>query len=276
MRGWKAIPVACGLAATMLAGSVALAADPADRQIALDYEVKIAGLYGMKAATVLRTAGDRFVAEASVAKQGILDTLSKTYRASHVSRGRLLENGIAPDESVAKIVSGEKSRALRASYGSDGTLEIAQNPTPNIKEGREVSADQRRGAWDPLMAAIVAVLGRKDPCAGPLPIYDGHNRFDLVLKKLGSEKFPSSSFNVRGESVVCEVRLRKIAGYKPKTDPDEDFDKPAKLWLGAIDDTGRLYPLRVEIESNFGTVVGQLSKVSSRPLTEEERVALVK
>lgn len=276
MKAWKSVSAAGALAAALLAGGTAHAADLEGRHVALDYEVRIAGLYGMKAETVLRTAGDRFVAEASVAKQGILDALSKTYRASHVSRGRLLENGVVPDDSVARIVSGNNARALRASYASDGTLEIAQNPAPNVKEGREVSADQRRGAWDPLMAAIVTVLGRSDPCAGTLPIFDGRNRFDLVLKKLGTERFGSSNFKVRGESVVCEVRLRKIAGYSAKTDPDEDFDKPAKLWLGAIDDTGRLYPLRLEIDSNFGTVVGQLSSASSRPLTEEERVALAK
>jgi hypothetical protein len=246
MKGWKTVSAGCCvLAATMLAGalSAAQASGPQDRQIALSYEVKIGGIYGAKAHTVLRIAGDRFVAQASVGKEGVLD---------------------------------DKARALRASYTGDGTLSIAESPPPEIKPGREVSADHRRGAWDPLMAAMVAVLGRSDPCAGTLPVFDGRTRFDLVPKRIGSENFPSNDFKVKGESVVCEVRLRKIAGYKPNTDPDEDFDKPAKLWLGALDDSGRLYPLRVEIETNFGTVAGQLSKFDSRPLTEAEKVALQK
>lgn len=279
MKGWKTVSAGCCvLAATMLAGalSAAQASGPQDRQIALSYEIKIGGIYGAKAHTVLRIAGDRFVAQASVGKEGVLDALSKAYRAVHVSRGRVLDNGVAPGESVAEIVSGDKARALRASYTGDGTLSIAESPPPEIKPGREVSADHRRGAWDPLMAAMVAVLGRSDPCAGTLPVFDGRTRFDLVPKRIGSENFPSNDFKVKGESVVCEVRLRKIAGYKPNTDPDEDFDKPAKLWLGALDDSGRLYPLRVEIETNFGTVAGQLSKFDSRPLTEAEKVALQK
>lgn len=263
-------------AATLPAATAFAASADDDRRVALQYEVKIGGVYGVKAETVLRTAGDRFVAEASVAKEGVLSALSKTYKALHVSRGRLLDGRVTPDTSVAEIVSGDETRALRASYTGDGTLNIAENPAPKIKPGREVAAPQRRGAWDPLMAAMVAVLGRKDPCAGTLPVYDGRTRFDLVPKKLGTEKFDSDDFKVRGDSLVCEVRLRKIAGYKPDTDPDEDFDKPARLWLGALDDSGRLYPLRVEIDTNFGTVTGQLRKASSRPLTEEEKVALAK
>lgn len=279
MKGWRTVSAACCvLAATMLTGEfpAAQAGDTEGRQIALSYEVKIGGIYGVRADTQLRIAGDRFVARAFVGKQGVLDALSKAYRAIHVSRGRVVDNGVAPGDSVAEIVSGDEARALRASYTGDGTLNIAENPPPDIKPGREVSADHRRGAWDPLMAVMVAVLGRSDPCAGTLPVYDGRTRFDLVPKKIGSENFPSSDFKVRGESVVCEVRLRKIAGYKPNTDPDEDFDKPAKLWLGSLDDSGRLYPLRVEIETNFGTVAGQLSKFDSRPLTEAEKVALQK
>ncbi len=279
MKGWKTANAAsCVLAATMLTGLLpaARAADPEDRQIALSYEVKIGGIYGMKADTQLRIAGDRFMARASVGKDGVLDVLSKAYRAVHVSRGRVIDNRVAPGESVAEIVSGDKARALRASYNGDGTLNIAETPPPDIKPGREVSADHRRGAWDPLMAAMVAVLGRSDPCAGTLPVYDGRTRFDLVPKKIGSENFPSNDFKVKGESLVCEVRLRKIAGYKPNTDPDEDFDKPAKLWLGSLDDSGRLYPLRVEIETSFGTIAGQLRKFDSRPLTEAERIALQK
>jgi hypothetical protein len=274
MTSWKALTASGVVAATMLATAGASAAE--GRQIALTYEVKIGGVHGVRADTVLRIAGERFVAEAEIGKEGLLDKLSKTYRAMHVSRGRLTEGRIAPDGSEAKIVSGDEARAVRASYTSDGTVEIAESPRPDIKPGREVTANHRRGAWDPLMAALMTVLGRKDPCAGTVPIYDGRTRFDLVPKRIGTESFASEDFKIRGESVVCEVRLRKIAGYKPNTDPDEDFDKPAKIWLGVLDDSGRLYPLRVEIDSNFGTVAGQLRKFSSRPLTREEELALAK
>jgi hypothetical protein len=274
MTHWKALTAACALAATTLTGATAFAAE--GRQVALNYEVRVGGVHGVRADTVLRMAGGRFVAEAEIGKEGLLDKLSKTYRALHIARGRLLDGRITPDATEAKIVSGDEARALRASYASDGTLNIAQNPPAEIKPGREVSADQRRGALDPMMAALVALVGRQDPCAGTIPIYDGRTRFDLVPKRIGSESFPSEDFKIKGQSVVCEVRLRKVAGYKPGTDPDEDFDKPAKLWLGALDDSGRLYPLRVEIETSFGTIAGQLRKASIRPLTADEELALAK
>ncbi|MDF3075080.1 MAG: hypothetical protein K0S54_2747 [Alphaproteobacteria bacterium] len=274
MTSWKSLTAAGVVAATMLSAAGAYAAE--GRQIALNYEVKIGGIHGVRIDTVLRIARDRFVAEAEIGKEGLLDKLSKTYRAMHVSRGRLLDGRIAPDESEASIVSGDEKRAVRASYTSDGTVEIAENPRPNIKPGREVGATQRRGAWDPLMAALMTVLGRQDPCAGTVPIYDGRTRFDLVPKRVGTESFASEDFKIKGPSVVCEVRLRKIAGYKPNTDPDEDFDKAARLWLGMLDDSGRLYPLRIEIDTNFGTVAGQLRKFTSRPLTREEELALAK
>jgi len=275
MTSWKTLTAACALAAATLAGSIAQASAE-NRQVALDYDVRIGGIHGMRAETVLRVAGDRFEAKAEVGKEGLLDAISKSYRAVHVSRGRVLEGRLAPAESVAQIVNGKDARSFRASYGSDGNLSFAENPAPEIKPGREVSAAQRRGAWDPLMAAAMAVMGRDDPCGGTIPVYDGRNRFDLVPKRIGTESFPSEDFKIQGKSIVCEVRLRKIAGYKPGTNPDEDFDNAAKLWLGVLDDSGRLYPLRVEVESNLGTIVGQLKKASIRPLTEEERLALLK
>jgi len=266
------------LAAGLLlaAGDVPARAAGEERSIELSYEVHIAGLYALKADAQIGISGDRFLAEARVAKTGIIGALSKLYRAVHVSRGRLVDGKVLPGDSVMQINSGNQARGVRASYMPDGTLSVAENPPFEPKPGREVEKAQRAGAWDPLMAGIAAVLGRRDPCTSPLPIFDGRTRFDLDLRRLGSEKLETDGFNLRGEAQVCEVRLRKVAGYKPDTDPEEDYNNPARLWLGAIDDTGRLYPVRVEIDSDYGKVVGRLRKANSRPLSEGERAALAK
>ncbi|MGE0658743.1 MAG: DUF3108 domain-containing protein [Reyranellaceae bacterium] len=271
-------PVGCALAAVMLAaaGLPACAVAAEDRRVALSYEVHVGGLHALKADASVDILGDRFMAEAKVAKTGIVAALSKLYRAVHVSRGRIVDGRVLPDGSVMQINSGDEARGVRASYMPDGTLVVAENPPFTPKPGREVERADRAGAWDPLMAAIVAVLGRNDPCNAPLPIYDGRTRFDLDMRRLGSEKLETDGFTLRGDAVVCEVRLRKVAGYKPDTDPEEDYDKPAKLWLGRIDDTGRLYPVRVEVDTSYGAAVGHLRKADSRPLSEGERAALAK
>ena len=270
--GYCALATAAVLT-TAMAGAPARAAE--DRRVALSYEVHIGGIHGLKAETVLQRAGERFVAEAQVAKSGLFAIVSKFYRARHVSRGRIVDGRVQPDESVIQINSGNDARAMRASYFDGGALRFAQNPEFTPRSGREVGEDLLEGAWDPLMAALAVVMDRREPCGGPVPIFDGRYRFDLDMKPLGRQRLETDGYRLRGQALLCEVRIRRIAGYKPDDGSgDEGPNKPARLWLGAVDDTGWMYPLRLEVDTGFGTAVGNLRAIDSRPLSATERAAL--
>ena len=86
-------------------------------------------------------------------------------------------------------------------------------PKPDIVPLRE---QHLKGVLDPLSAIMVmASDSNPDPCDRRLPIFDGKERFDLVLTYKGqmkvSEQQPSGQPAI---AHVCRVKYRPIAGHK--------------------------------------------------------------
>jgi len=87
-------------------------------------------------------------------------------------------------------------------------------PKPGIVPVRE---QHLRGVLDPLSAIMVVARNgaAANPCNRRLPIFDGKERFDLVLSYKGqvkvSEQQPSGQ---PGMAYVCKVKYQPIAGHK--------------------------------------------------------------
>lgn len=87
-------------------------------------------------------------------------------------------------------------------------------PKPDIVPVRE---QHLRGVLDPLSAIMVVARSSAiaNPCSRRLPIFDGKERFDLVLSYKGqvkvSEQQPSGQ---PGIAHVCKVKYQPIAGHK--------------------------------------------------------------
>jgi hypothetical protein len=266
-----------GVLAAVLGLAVAMPAVAEDRALALNYEIELAGTSGNKVDTLTRLVDDRYAIDAEARKYGILGTLTGSYRTQVSSRGKFGANALAVLASTGHLKTGDEDRRFTFSYGPEGKVSYGSQPALDIKTGREVSDEQKRGSYDPLTASIVALLTRTDPCAGPLPIFDGRRRFDLLIDRKGSERVPEGKeLGIKEDGVRCDVRMKRIAGYKPGTDSDTEFKKPAKLWLARLDDSGRLYPVRVEIDIGIGSLIARLVKFDQRPLTPEEKASLTR
>lgn len=257
-----------------------LAAAPAwaqDRAVALNYEIELAGTSGIKVDTLTKLTDDRYAIDAEARKYGILSTFTGSYRTQVSSRGQFGANVLNVSASTGQLKTGDEDRRFTFDYGPDGKLTYGSQPAIDIKSGRETTDEQRRGSYDPLTASIVALLTRADPCAGPLPIFDGRRRFDLLIDRKGLERVPEGKqLGIKEDGVRCDVRMKRIAGYKPGTDSDTEFKKPARLWLAKLDDSGRLYPVRVELDIGIGSLVARLVKFDQRPLTPDEKASLAK
>jgi hypothetical protein len=101
---------------------------------------------------------------------------------------------------------------------SDGTVtDVAQQPLLPPKPGTIPLREQHlRGVLDPLSAVMLLSRGSNtNPCERRLPIFDGKERFDLILTRKGevqvNEQQPSGQ---PGVAYVCRVRYQPIAGYK--------------------------------------------------------------
>src|SRR5262245_40502161 len=101
----------------------------------------------------------------------------------------------------------------------DGTvLSVKHNPPPVPRADIVPLREQHlKGVLDPLSAImVVANYSSTDPCDRRVPIFDGKERFDLVLSYKGevkvSEQQPGGQPAI---AHVCRVKYRPIAGHKP-------------------------------------------------------------
>jgi hypothetical protein len=102
---------------------------------------------------------------------------------------------------------------------ADGSVASVRHapPAPPKPDIVPVRAQHLRGVLDPLSAIMVVARNSAiaDPCNRRLPIFDGKERFDLVLSYKGqvkvSEQQPSGQ---PGMAHVCKVKYQPIAGHK--------------------------------------------------------------
>jgi hypothetical protein len=101
---------------------------------------------------------------------------------------------------------------------SDGVVTNITNLPPTVPTVPTIPVREHhlKGVVDPL-SAIMMLSGAApaDPCDRRIPIFDGKERFDLVLSRKGemrvTEQAPSGQPDV---AYVCRVRYLPIAGHK--------------------------------------------------------------
>lgn len=253
------------------------AAGDAAPTVLLLYRVEIAGTYGLRIDAIVRQSGDRYSIHANVRKEGIFATFTSKYRSENQAAGRIGANGALPSFGFGRIVLSDDLRSYRFIYAGNGSYTVVDEPKHEFQPDRIITEAQRRGSYDPLTAVAVALLGRPDPCGGPIPIFDSRRRFDLLPQPVATSKLPAQDGpKPVGDVRRCDVTMKKIAGYKAGSDKDDVKATPSRLWLAKFDDSARYYPARIEVDTGFGQLVGWLESFQTRPQTAEDKEALAK
>jgi hypothetical protein len=111
-----------------------------------------------------------------------------------------------------------KAGSLKIGFSDGAVTDVAQHPLVPPKPGTVPLREQHlKGVLDPLSAIMLLsrATNNSNPCERRIPIFDGKERFDLVLSRKGevqiTEQQPSGQ---PGLAYVCRVRYQPIAGYK--------------------------------------------------------------
>src|SRR5439155_4041465 len=103
--------------------------------------------------------------------------------------------------------------------GSNGMEILVKRPTDPSHDRVTFTDAHRHGELDPITAGVIAVAGTGEvvgpaACERKIPIFDGHQRFDIVLsfKRMDTVR---AEKGYQGAVVVCAVRCRPIAGHRP-------------------------------------------------------------
>lgn len=153
---------------------------------------------------------------------------------------------------------------------ADGVVaDIKHTPPPVPKPGTvPVRQQHLKNVLDPLSAImVVARASNPNPCDRRLPIFDGKERFDLVLSYKGqtkvSEQQPSGQPAI---AHVCKVKYQPIAGHKVDTENSFMATTDAiEVSLRPVPSANVLIPYQVTIPTlvGYATIVARRVEIST-------------
>lgn len=131
-------------------------------------------------------------------------------------------------------------------------------PSPAKADAVPLREQHLKGVVDPLSAILVLSRGQGfNPCNRRIPIFDGKERFDLVLSYKGdtriAEQVPSGQ---PGIAHVCRIRYVPIAGHK--LDDETRFmadNKDIEVALRPVPSANVLVPYQISIPTPGGSAI---------------------
>jgi hypothetical protein len=179
------------------------------------------------------------------------------------SKGEWSRGAPQPAKFTLSYDNGKKKeqRELRFEDGAVSDITIVPKKKLNPNRRVPVSKQQLEHVLDPLTAAFLSAQSTGAPgdlgvCDQTVPVFDGKQRFDIVLKPkrsdiVGNDAPPT----LAGPVAVCQVKYVPIAGYKRDhagikfVSENEDIE----VWLTRLPQTSMYIPYRVVMPTAWGT-----------------------
>src|SRR5262245_9659832 len=173
------------------------------------------------------------------------------------SFGSIVDQSPKPAAFTFDYKSSAKSGSTRMEFADGGVTEVKNLPvTPNKGETIPVREQHLKGVLDPLSAIMAMSRGSSsNPCERRVPIFDGRERFDLVLSPKGETKVTEQQPSGQpGMAHVCRVRYLPIAGHKVDSDTKYMAANDAiEVMLRPIPSANVFVPYQVVIPTMAGT-----------------------
>jgi Protein of unknown function (DUF3108) len=148
---------------------------------------------------------------------GVMKVLSVDGEGSFNTHGAIKDGHPVPINFTSKIVSNNETSDVTMVFDEGGVRELTATPPPS-QDRVPVTAANRRGIVDPLTAVLfsTAIAGEtlfSEACRRTLPIFDGHQRYDLKLAFKRMDKVTAQK-GYAGPVVVCSVSYEPIVGHR--------------------------------------------------------------
>lgn len=201
--------------------------------------------------------------------ESLIDWITGSPSFGVVSTGLLTPLGLYPGRYDSLTRDGKKERHVIVDFAAD---DVAISVSPKFGDWGfpQPTQDQKLEATDPLTAIAELTLRRRatpaNPCGGPMRVFDGKQRYDIVLTYSGRLNWKSSAY--RGPAIKCSVEYVEIAGFKNKSAEQRAKDRADVQWANMIlaDLANISPPLKVEARSKSrGKMTIEATKLSYGP-----------
>lgn len=275
MRVWQlgvlascVVPV-CGLSQ---AGNSADAI-PATSKLKATYDVALSGFNFGDFRLTANFDGPQYKVQAK-GRFSILSGL--LYRGGGTTRstGRLTDTGPEPSMFEVSYNGGDKKEKRRMRFANGAVSQFSIVPKKKPSPHRiPVTKEQLENVLDPLSAAFLAVRsdlppGDVDICHKTVQVFDGQQRFDIVLKPKRTDKLLKGAPSSLSDTVaVCRVKFVPIGGYRPDNPGIKFMTQTDKVeaWLVSVRETRMYLPYRIVVPTPLGPGSATLTELETKP-----------
>ena len=242
---------------------LASAAAAAETRLSIKYRISVAGFPVGKAYLDYQRDGSGYTVKGSGRTTGIVRLISDG-RGKVSARGKLGGNGPVPAIFSYDVVDDDGRETLNMAFAGNRVGKIELDPPENPKKLKRrvpLKGSHKVGVLDPLSALFIPADASK-VCNRTLPIFDGEQRFDLVLTRKRTDRFSGGRKNFKGKVVVCAVSYRPIAGHRPDKKEVKEMQRKSgmELWMAPIGDSGVMVPISGQLSSKIGPIVVRASR----------------
>ncbi|HSG94966.1 MAG TPA: DUF3108 domain-containing protein [Afifellaceae bacterium] len=229
-----------------------------ETRLSVKYGVTVAGFPVGKAYLNFELNGKGYTVTGSGKTTGVVRLFSDG-RGKVSAKGRLNGKRPVPAAFTYDVTDDDGRETLNMAFFGNRVGKVELDPPENpekLKRRVPLKRSHKIGVLDPLSALFIPADASK-VCNRTLPIFDGEQRFDLVLTRKRSDRFRGGRKNFKGRVVVCAVSYRPIAGHRPdkKEVRDMQRDSGMELWMAPIGDSGVMVPISARLNTKIGPIV---------------------
>lgn len=274
-RHTGAIVAALLLLSVTPGSSASETARPKPGQVVATYDTALAGisLGDFKVTTTIKGSAYRMVAKG---RFSLLAGLVYKATGRTTSSGTLTQAALRPATFTLDYKGGKKREQRNIRFDNGAVSKVRIIPRKKKKNRIPVTAEQLEDVLDPLTATFLAVrsnapAGDLEVCRQTIPVFDGTQRFDIVLTPKRLESLSSRApKGLSGPAAVCRVRYVPIAGHRPDHSGVEFMRKTEgiEVWLVPARQMGLYLPYKILVPTGWGSgsiTLTDLEAKSARP-----------
>jgi hypothetical protein len=204
---------------------------------------------------------NEYAISASAHAGGVLKALLVDGKASFSTQGTIKGDHPVPTSFTSKIVSSAETSDVTMALGEEGNVKDLTATPPPSSDRVPVGNSNRQAIVDPLSALLFSASAAgevlsEEACRRTLPIFDGHQRYDLKLAFRRMDEMTAEK-GYSGPVVVCSVNYEPIAGHRANIPLVKYLSegREMEIALAPVAGTRLLAPFRLSVVSTLANLI---------------------
>jgi hypothetical protein len=248
-----------------LASPCADPAAPANAANKVELRIEVyafAGLHVLTNRTTIDASPGRYRITTVIDTRGIVSLFIDLNSRSE-THGRMAGESVLPEHYDSDVRRNGVDRRYRIDYAPRGPLASEWAP-PATTWQSSIPPEKLAGTVDQLTAYFVAErqLRERGSCNIIVPVFDGRGRYNLRFRDAKSnDPATRGARYYQGPVHVCDVNRDDVAGFTGNQDPAEATYQRGKLWYAPLGPAGRMVPVQIDYDTEFGIVTGYIAEL---------------